>query len=369
MARGRPATPPGTHGEISEPRKLGEKKFQVSTRLRLLNGQTVRVRATGRSATAARTALEKRCSERLQGNDSDELRSASKVSTLMDIWLAQHDVTESSKTTYRKCVDMHISPNIGELRLNELTTQRVQTFLESLTPGTAKTARAALGSACGMAVRWGVVARNPVRDTKLKKTSRKEVRALSDGEISQYRSAIEKWCGGNSSGTKRGESLVEIVDVLRGSGMRIGEVLALRWQDIDFENGTVTVAGTVDNKGGRNSHPKTEKSRRTIPVKQCALQALKDQWGKEYRPFMGEVVFPTRNGTYRTVPNVSGDLKKARGDLDIHAHDFRKTVATRIEESHGVMAASRYLGHASTKVTEQSYLARPSVVADYTEAF
>lgn len=369
MARGRPATPPGTHGEISSPKKIGERKFQVSTRLRLFNGKTVRVRATGTSAAAARRALELRCSERLQGDDHDELRSSSKVSVLMKVWLDQHDVTESSKRTYKKCVDMHINQQVGELRLNELTAQRVQGFLESLTPGTAKTARAALGSACGLAVRWGLVSRNPVRDTRLKRTRRKQVRTLSDGEIREYCAAVKAWCGTNASGTKRGESLPEIVEVLRGSGMRIGEVLALMWQDVDFEKGTVTVSGTVDNKGGRKPFPKTEKSRRTIPVKRCALQALQTQWEKEYRPLMGDAVFPTRNGTYRTVPNVSGDLKKARGDLEIHAHDFRKTVATRIEETHGLMAASRYLGHASTNVTEQSYLARPSVLPDYTDSF
>ena len=369
MARGRPATPPGTYGAISKPKQLPNGVYQTSTRLRLFNGRTVRIRATGKTPTKAEQALKERCTARLQGDDNDELRVTSTISSLMKLWIAQHDVTDSSKETYQKCIDMHINPGVGNLRLNEFTAQRAQHFLGSLTPGTARTARAALGSACGLAVRWGVMPRNPVRDTKLKKKRRNEVRVLTDEEIQEYRDAVEKWCGSNTSGTKRGESLLEIVDVLRGSGMRIGEVLALRWNDVDLEVGTLTIRGTVDNKGGRKSFPKTETSRRTIPVKECALQALKRQCAKEYRPYFGEIVFPTRNGTYRTVPNVSGDLKKARGDLDIHAHDFRKTAATRIEEKHGVMAASRYLGHSSTSVTEQSYLARPSVLPDYTDAF
>ncbi len=54
-------------------------------------------------------------------------------------------------------------------------------------------------------------------------------------------------------GTKRGEALLEIVDVLRGSGMRIGEVLGLVWSDIDLDKGTVAITGQVDNKGGRYS--------------------------------------------------------------------------------------------------------------------
>lgn len=369
MARGRPATPPGTHGEVSEPEVLGEKKYRVSTYLRLLNGKTVRVRATGPSPSAARRLLEERCAQRLHVDDNEELSSTSRVSVMMDTWLAQHDVSDSSRNTYRKCLDLHINPQIGDLRINELTPQRVQIFLESLTPGIAKTARAALSSACGMAVRWGIMPRNPVRDTKLKRSKPTAVRELTDEEITEYRARVEKWCGGNKSGTKRGESLLEIVDVLRGSGMRIGEVLALRWEDVDFQAGTVTVAGTVDNKGGRKPWPKTTSSRRTIRVAACALEALQRQWEKDYRPFMGEIVFPTRNKTYRSVPNVTGDLKKAHVDMDIHPHDFRKTVATRIERKYGLMAASRQMGHASTQVTEQSYLARPELVPDYSDAF
>lgn len=369
MARGRPATPLGTHGKISPPKKIGEKRYQVDTYLRLYNGTTVRVQATGTSHAAARRNLEARCTQRLQGEDSNELTSTSKVAQLMKTWLAQHDVSESSKDTYQKCIDLHINPQIGDLRLNELSTPRMQTFLESLTPGTAKTARAALGSATGMAVRWGVIHRNPVRDTKLQTQQRKEVNALTDDEIGQYRTRIEQWCGSNSSGTKRGESLLEIVDVLRGSGMRIGEVLGLTWDSINFKEGTIAVTGQCDNKGGRKEWPKTESSRRVIHVKQCALDALHRQWEKDYRPFMGEIVFPTRNGTYRTVPNVESRLRAARGDMTIVPHDFRKTVATKIEQQHGMLAASRYLGHSSTKVTEQAYLARPTVVPDYSSSF
>ncbi|MCP6423360.1 hypothetical protein NL463_29040, partial [Klebsiella pneumoniae] len=59
--------------------------------------------------------------------------------------------------------------------------------------------------------------RNPVRDTKLKATKRKDPNALTDKEMDDYRNAVEKWCGSNEMGTKRGESLLEIVDVLRGS--------------------------------------------------------------------------------------------------------------------------------------------------------
>lgn len=369
MARGRPATPLGTHGEISAPVKLPNGKVRVSTYLRLLNGRTVRVRATGVSATAARRSLEERCRLRLEGDDSTELSTTSPLDRLLPMWLERHDVSARTKEIYEQNIRLHISPNLGSIRLNELTTPRIQVLLEGLSPGTARTAQAVLSSAVGQAVRWGLMPTNPVRETRLKRRQKKEVKALSDAQMDEYRARLEAWCGGNENGPKRGEGLLEIMDVIRGSGARIGEVLALRWSDVNLDEGTITIAGTTDEQGGRKDAPKTDSSRRVIPVAPIALEALKRQHAKPYRQYLGDAVFPTRTGRYRTVSNTETRLRKARGDLTIQPHDFRKTVATRIEAKHGIYAASRYLGHSSTSVTEQAYLAAPDVVPDYTEAF
>lgn len=175
--------------------------------------------------------------------------------------------------------------------------------------------------------------------------------------------------GGMRTVPSGGEGLVEIMDVVRGSGARFGEVLGLRWSDVDFKERTISITGTTDERGGRKDKPKTDSSRRVIPVAKIALDALERQFAKPYREQLGEPVFPTRAGTYRTVSNTETRLRQARGDLKIVPHDFRKTVSTRIEEKYGVMAASRYLGHSSTTVTEQAYLAAPAVIPDYTAAF
>lgn len=368
MARGRPRTPLGAHGVITT-KERPSGGYVSYTLLRLLNGTRVQVQGSGKSKSASIRQLEANCTERLGGTDTETLSTTSPLSALLDQWLPRHDVSESSKRIYQQCIKLHVKPALGNVGLNELTTPQVQAFLETQTPGTAQTARALLGSAVSMAVRWGVMSTNPVRDTRLPKKARKEVRALTDNEMDAYRQRIVEWCGGNAMGPARGDGLVEIVDVLRGTGMRIGEVLALRWSDVDFEGGTITVTGTVDNKGGRSSKPKTLSSRRTIVPAPRALEALRRQWDKPLREYCGEVVFPTRSGNYRTVSNVETRLRQARGELDIAPHDFRKTVATRIEEQFGSLAASRYIGHSSTAVTEQAYLARPEVVPDYSSAF
>nr|DAL10381.1 MAG TPA_asm: Integrase [Caudoviricetes sp.] len=367
MARGRPATPLGSHGEIRL-RVQDSGKYQADTLLRLANGKIVRVRATGKTKTAARRALEKRCHDRLAGDDTDTLTTDSPLAQLLDEWLPQHPVGESTKTTYMKCIRLHIVPGLGAVRLNEIGTPLVQKFLNSLTPGTVRTARAILSSSLGLAVRWGLMANNPVRDTVMPRREKQDVRVLTDDEMDEYRARLVAWCGTNGHGPARGEGLVEIIDVIRGSGVRIGEALALRWQDVDLENGRITITGTTDERGGRQGIPKTEKSNRTIPVTAGAVDALRRQRMKPYAAVLGEPVFPTRTGNYRTVNNTETRLRKARGDLDVRPHHFRKTVSTRIEAKYGLLAASRYLGHSSTKVTEQAYLGRPEVIDDYTDA-
>lgn len=369
MARGRPATPLGTHGKITGPTQLPSGKYRAYTTLRLPNGQSVQVQATAASKTATLRALEENCQRRLQGSNTTQLSTTSSLVRLLEEWLPRHEVSERTKEIYEQNIRLHITPGIGDVRLNELTTPLLQLFLEGLTPANAKTARAVLGSACSLAVRWGLMGHNPVRDTRLSKRKRKPVRVLTDVEMDAYRARLVEWCGGNQYGPKRGEGLVEIMDVVRGTGCRIGEVLALRWQDVDLEAGTITIAGTIDEGRGRKDMPKTEKSRRTIHAAPIAVEALKRQWGKEYREFLGEPVFPTATGEYRTVRNTETRLRAARGDMKIVPHDFRRTVATRIEAKYGMLAASRHLGHESTSVTEQSYLATPELLPDYTEVW
>ncbi|CAB0811953.1 tyrosine recombinase XerC [Corynebacterium diphtheriae] len=366
MARGRPATPLGTWGEITHT-QLPNGKTQASTYLRLHNGKTVRIRATAKSKTAATTQLKQRCQQRLNTQDTTQLTHTSTLTELLTTWIKQHDVSERSKHTYTKAINLHITPNIGNIRLNEITTQQLQQFLDTLTPGTAKTSRAVLGSACTLAIQWNIMPRNPVRDTKLRRHEKQPVHALTTEEITQYKANIAKWIGGNGYGPQRGDSLLEIIDVCHGTGARIGEVLGLRWQDVDLDNATMTISGQVDSKGGRKSTLKTKGSYRTIRIAPVALEALKRQWEKPARQWLGEAVFPTRSGTYRTVSNVEGDLREARGDLTITPHNFRKTVATAIEQKYGMLAASRHLGHSSTRVTEQAYLARPEVLPDWTD--
>lgn len=374
MSRGRPATPLGTFGKITVTR-LDNGSWEASTYYRMRNGKRKHPTARGKSRSAAENALKVKCADLdTTASDTTTLSTTSPLTDLLVHWIDRHDVGENTRNTYRRCIDLHVRPGIGNIRLNELTTPIVQMFLDSLaaSPGTAHTARAVLSSAVGMAVRWGVMNYNVVRDARLPKKRKKDPQVLTDDEIRGYRARVKAWCGGNSMGPARGDGLLEIVDVCIGSGCRIGEVLALRWEDVDLTAQTITVTGTIDKATGkRQGWPKTESSRRTIVVQPIAVEALQRQWDKPAREHLGEAVFPRRTGAWRSVDSVETRLRDARGeDLGhIVPHSFRHTVATRIERRFGMLAASRYLGHSSTAVTEQVYVARPEVVADYTAAF
>lgn len=372
MSRGRPATPLGTFGKIHT-EKLDNGKWVASCYVKLSNGKRKRPTARGTSENKAISALKVKCKAiDTTAADTGALTTTSPLSVLMEQWIGRHDVSENTRNTYQSCIDLHISPGIGSIRLNELTTPIVQVFLDGLTPGTAHTARAALSSALGMAVRWGVMPTNVVRDTKLPKKKRRDPYVLTEDEILEYRDRITAWSGGNQYGPARGDGLLEIVDVCIGSAARIGEVLALRWEDVDLDAGTITISGTIDkDTGKRKDWPKTESSRRTITVTTIAVDALRRQWEKPSREILGEPVFPRRTGEWRSVDSVETRLRDARGDgMDhITPHAFRRTAATKIERRFGMLAASRYLGHSSTAVTEQAYVSRPEIIADYTSAF
>lgn len=371
MSRGRPATPLGTLGNINIT-QLPNGKYEADARYRTPTGQTKRIRKTRPTKTAAIRALKEAARDAAATTSFQHLTNTSTLTDLLHHWLPRHEVAPTTRTTYTKAIQKHIAPTIGSARLNELTPPMLQTFLERLTPGTAKTCRAVLSASLSQAVRWGLITYNPVTNTTPPRRAKKNPDALTDEQIKAYRTAIRQWCGINEHGQRRGDGLPEIIDVLIGTGLRLGECLALRWQDINFEAGTITVTGTIDsNSGQRAERTKTISSRRTIHAAPIALQALRDQRAKGYEQYLGEAVFPSIRGGYRTVNNVDRQLRQARPKelAWIHPHSFRSTVSTRIEQQFGLVAASRHLGHASTAVTESAYLARPVVQADYTSAF
>jgi integrase len=168
------------------------------------------------------------------------------------------------------------------------------------------------------AVHWEYVPLNPATGVKLPpRPLRGQLRFLTTDEVSRLLSALEE----------PGRTLV-LMAVL--TGMRIGELLALRWKNVDFEGKTIRVREAVYE--GHNSTPKTQGGNRDIPFGPTLEQALRNDLGRRGTSD-DSLVFPSRNGTYLR----PGNLHKrwllpacAKAELRRFSwHDFRRRMLRR----------------------------------------
>ena len=169
--------------------------------------------------------------------------------------------------------------------------------------------------------------------------------------------------------------MADIIDLMLATGCRIGEILALRWSDLDLDVDLpiLTVSGTIKTETGKGTYrkatPKTDASRRTVVLPRFAADLLRVR--REFAtPNENDAVFATRNGTWHQVVNIERRWRQIRKDTGyqwVTPHTFRKTVATLISEAATSELASRQLGHSSSQVTRDHYIAKPPVSADVSE--
>lgn len=370
MAR-RPA-PIGTYGSISTSQN-SRGKWVAKARFRDFDGVTRLVQASGDTEAKAKSALRISLRDRARPTGG-EITSESTVAQLLDYWLDEIGRSARAPQTiayYRRTVEKAIVPALGGVRLREATTGRIELYLKSLrSPSTVRDSRTVLRQAFALAARHDAVQHNPVADTSKPPAAIRPAKALTVEQVQELRRRVKAWQESQRLGPRRAYDLAEILDVMIGTGCRIGEVLALRWRDVEtVDNGkvVVTIAGTVVEIPGRGvvrqDHTKTRSGYRRVIVPTFAGDALDRQRGRE---IPGELVFPTRNGTPRSPSNVRTAWRKVRGDdlAWVKPHDLRKTVGTMVEREVGLSAASAQLGHSGTAVTERHYVERASTAPD-----
>ncbi|MCT1683246.1 site-specific integrase [Corynebacterium appendicis] len=361
MPRGRPALEPGTHGEISYTELAGG-KIQAHTRVRLLNGETKRIRVRGKSKAEATRKVKAQAAAAVSLRDNDEIRTNSTIAELIDHWLDHHDGTGSSVDVYRSTARNHITPNIGQLRLNEVRPSTMQTFLYQLdeTPATAKRARSILSSAFALAVRQDLIATNPIRDTIAPKQKRGEVRAFEGDELATFLAMVDHYATSGRKG--RGAAFPRLVRFLVGTGVRLSEALSIRASDVDLHSETPTAIVRPTKDGGTST--------RVVQLPKIAADAARNQLRDAGGTF--DWLFPTSTGTHiskstaerwiREARQAWGEADEAEGRPDVSwvtFHTMRKHVATVLSERVSVNAATQQLGHADTTVTQHHYISRP----------
>jgi len=288
------------------------------------------------------------------------------VANYLQYWLEKvHKTTikESTYALYRRNLKNHIIPALGHIQLQKLTADQVQAFYsemasKGLSSGTIRLLHTIFDAALGDAVQWKRLAVNVCDAVKLPRLSQREARPLDQEQAQRLLRAAQ------------GNRLACLLTVALTTGMRLGELLALRWDDVNLEKQVLQVRSTVDYVPGLGrvaSEPKTEAGKRRIVLPQMTVEALKQQRAHqlEARLKVGTawqergLVFANRNGGYfsraRLYANFKKILKEA-GLPDMHFHDLRHSAAT-ILLSMGVPAnvVQEILGHANFGTTMNIY--------------
>ncbi|WP_245992814.1 site-specific integrase [Prauserella muralis] len=360
----------GTHGAI---RYLpAESGFVARTLFRDYDGRTKQVERWGKTKGQAERNLKRALKERA-GAGGDGITSETRLREIAQVWLAdvRRDVDSGDKSpgtgeTYASILHRCVLPGVGELRVREATVSRIDRFLTAVAANigvpTAKTARSVLSGIMGYAARYGATDMNPVRDTRPLSNGRKNAaRALTRQERQQWLSQLEadekavRW------------DLPDLSRFLMATGVRIGEALALYWEDVDLANGVVEIKYTVVRVKGHGlirKPTKTAAGERVLPLPSWAVDMLtkRHRAAREAARPDASPVFASSEGGLRDPSNTRRALRDARGTEGfawVTSHVFRKTAATVLDDA-GLSARkiADQLGHAQPSMTQDVYLGR-----------
>jgi integrase len=370
----RPPLTLGTWGEIRVyPAHLDARgrpdRFRAVTNYRDFDGTTRQVERSGRSKGAAVTTLKIALKERATVGRHGVLTSSHRFGDAAALWLAKigamvADDRRSPGTleTYRRQLDGHVLPALEDLRLGEITTPLLDAFIGRLKaevgPATARTCRSVVSGVMGLAVRYGALTANPVREVeRVEGRPKHEPRALTEEE----RAAWVTLLLGDEDAVRR--DLPDLTAFMLATGVRIGEALAVLWSEIDIEGATVQITSTVIRVTGTGLLRKSTKSRagqRVLPLPSWAVAMLRRRFMEGVR--LDQPVFPDSRGGFRDANNVRRDLRDARGTKElawVTSHSFRKTTATILDAA-GLSSRSvaDQLGHARPSMTQDVYLGR-----------
>jgi len=309
---------------------------------------------------------------------SGDVTSEMTIEQLADAWideiLIEDRVKRQTVAHYTGNLHYLILPAIGDLTIREATVGALDRYLKTLArtrPSGAQRCKSTLLQMFSLAVRHGALPANPVRDVGRLPKPRRVVQAMTLDEIEKVRHALHLWRTTKAVGPRKSRACTDLFDLLLATGCRIGEACALRWQDIDLDAGTLTVASTMVFLKGtgweRQEFPKTAAGQRTIHLPPFALAMLhRRQSGEPDR--RADPLFASRVGTFVQPDNMRRSLRCAlqrQSDLKwISPHVFRKTVAT-VLSGHGLVAeAAAQLGHLDENITKKFYIQKPSTAPD-----
>lgn len=328
--------------------------------------------------------VKKRYNEALYENDKQiNLKEYISLDEWYKKWMNVYKydtIRENTKRYYNVVYSKHISPYLGNFKLTDITQYQIKKLIKELQKKgyhyeTCNKVRVLMIDIFNKAIINEYVRKNPAKGISLKRDEDVDRRVLSQEEQTIFFDC--------SKGTFYDNLFVTAVS----TGMRIGELAALRWKDIDWNNKVIHITRTLvyqkyENDTHKEFHfekPKTKTSNRDIPInRQCEI-ALKKQFlqksvmstkqpitkniGKDYL----DLLFTTKFNTPLNSQIVCDAIKKIIDEINLtrdyvdemelfSAHCFRHTFATRCFEA-GIQpkTVQTYLGHATLQMTMDLY--------------
>lgn len=306
----------------------------------------------------------------------------------IEIWLNDYKKNSLKPTTYinyQRFYKNYISPIIGKYQLKDLRNVHIQQIINTmvdrgLRSSTIEFLYIIISSALKQAVKNNMIGKNVAENVILPKCIRAEKRALTPEEQDKFIEVAKSDCHG------------EFYILALATGMRHGELLALTWDDIDFNNAVLSINKTLYMNKDMDSEnvkwkfevgtPKTESSKRIIPLLPSIVTMLKDlkkkqelikgetdatRYSKAYKGSLqrryvdNNLVFCTFEGKPLRQSDMRQRFVKLLGEAGIvetglNIHSLRHTFATRgLENGIELKVMQELLGHSSIKMTADLY--------------
>jgi integrase len=287
------------------------------------------------------------------------------VGEYLDSWLSDSvrgTVRPSTFERHEGIIRLHIKPSLGRVGLKKLTPAHVRGLHREkldagLAPATVRKIHSTLHKALSQAVSDGIVPRNAA-DVKAPRPTPEEMQPLSEAEARAFLD------------TARGDRFEPLYMLAISTGLRRGELLGLRWKDVDLERGTLRVGRALVREAGRHvlGETKTRRGRRQINLTPRAVSTLKAHCKKQLEEKIKltglhrdhGLIFATRVGTPINPENLVNRSFKPlleRASLpEIRFHDLRHTCATLLlSKNVNPKIVSEMLGHATIAITLDTY--------------
>jgi integrase len=290
------------------------------------------------------------------------------VGQLLDAWLSECERMDLSPTTlrvYRTQIEHTVRPALGSIKVQRLGAKDLDDLYRAMkekgsSPKTVRNHHALLAAALHQAVRWGWVRRNVAEMAKPPRVTQRVVRPPSVDAVRQLVVAAEE----------RDPRLAPLVMMAALTGMRRGELCALRWSDLDLDEGQIEVARSVVLVPGGLGEKTTKTNRtRRVALDEVGLSVLRthrarvEEWARladeEVRPD-AFIFSPYVDGSLPFRPdNVTNFFIRVRDELklpDVRLHDLRHFTATQlIGAGVDVRTVAGRLGHTDPSMTLRVY--------------